>query len=126
MVVLLCGFLLYFIYYFIISHVIFITFLFGDIIIVSRTYYLKTTGVVLACFEKKNVYISEGWPKQTHRRVSVKNTSGKKISFALTNSRYNEQFSGSLQSSLYRDSTAFSKTEPTKNSRDHTPKVQNC
>ena len=31
----------------------------------------------------------------------------KTLSLDLTNSRYNELFSGSLQSSLYRDSTVF-------------------
>ena len=53
---------------------------------------------------KNNTYVSEGGPIQTYRSIFIKNTSGKN-SLGLTNSRYNELFSGSLQSSLYRDST---------------------
>ena len=54
--------------------------------------------------KKNNTYVSEGGPIQTYRSIFIKNTSGKK-SLGLTNSRYNELFSGSLQSSLYGDST---------------------
>ena len=40
----------------------------------------------------------------TYQSIFIKDTS-EKNSLGLTNSRYNELFSGSLQSSLYRDST---------------------
>ena len=56
---------------------------------------------------KNNAYVSEGGPIQTYRSIFIKNTSGKNF-LCLTNSRDNELFSGSLQSSLYRDSTILS------------------
>ena len=52
--------------------------------------------------KKNNTYVGEGGPIQTYRSIFMKNTS-EKNSLGLTNSRYNELFSGSLQSSLYRD-----------------------
>ena len=55
---------------------------------------------------KNNTYVSEGGPIPTYRNIFIKNTS-EKNSLRLRNSRYNELFSGSLQSSLYRDSTVF-------------------
>ena len=66
-------------------------------------------AVVLVCseFALKNVHISEGWSKQTHKIVFVKNTSRKKFSHSLTNSCCIELFSGSYQSSFYRESSVF-------------------
>ena len=69
--------------------------------------------------KKNNTYVSEGGPIQTYRSIFMKSTLGKN-SLGLTNSRYNELFSGSLQSSLYRDSTVFS-LRNTKNFRTCEP-----
>ena len=50
--------------------------------------------------KKNNTYISEGGPIQTYRSIFMKNKS-EKNSLGLTNSRYNELFSGSLQTVRY-------------------------
>ena len=62
---------------------------------------------------KNNTYVSEGGPIQTYQSTFIKNTSGKKFFRFNELPPYNELFSGSLQSSLYQDSTVCTNSKTT-------------